>query len=184
MSWLSRLFGRKAEAAAAERLYTAIVLQARQPAFYREGQVPDSLDGRFELVALHAFLAMRRLRAEGGAGTRLAQCLFDRMFVDMDESLREIGVGDLGVGRRVKTMAKAFYGRAAAYEAALSDPAAEPLEQALARNLYGTLAGRQGLPLAAMSRYLRRAAMEVEGQAGQALLEGRISFPPALLESH
>ena len=183
MSWVPRLFGRKAQAATAERLYAAIVAQARQPAFYREGQVPDSLDGRFELVALHAFLALRRLRAEGAAGTRLGQLLFDRMFVDMDESLREIGVGDLGVGRRVKTMAKAFYGRAAAYEAALSDPAAEPLEQALARNLYGTLTGRQGLPLAAMGRYLRRAAAAIEAQAGSTLLEGRISFPPALLES-
>jgi cytochrome b pre-mRNA-processing protein 3 len=183
MSWFSRRLGRKAQAAAADRLYAAIVAQARQPAFYGEGQVPDSLDGRFELVALHTFLALRRLRAEGETGTRLAQFLFDRMFVDMDESLREIGVGDLGVGRRVKTMAKAFYGRAEAYEAGLADPATEPLEQALARNLYGTLAGRQGLPLAAVARYLRRAAMEIEAQAGPALLEGRISFPPPLLES-
>jgi cytochrome b pre-mRNA-processing protein 3 len=184
MSWFLRLFRSKTRAAAAERLYAAIVAQAREPAFYREGQVPDSLDGRFELVTLHAFLVLRRLRAEGSAGTRLAQLLFDRMFIDMDESLREIGVGDLGVGRRVKAMAKAFYGRASAYEAALSDLAAEPLERALARNLYGTLSGRQDLPLAAMGRYLRQAAGAIEAQPGTALLEGQVSFPRAILNSN
>ncbi|MGH6883030.1 ubiquinol-cytochrome C chaperone family protein [Hypericibacter sp.] len=177
MSWFAQLFRSEPQKEAAERLYAALVAQAREPAFYREGRVPDSLDGRFELVALHAFLLLRRLQTEGQPGARLAQALFDRMFVDMDESLREIGVGDLSVGKRVKAMAKAFYGRAAAYEAALADPAPATLEEALARNLYGTLPDRQGLPLAAMAQYLRRAAAEVGAQPGASLLAGRVSFP-------
>ncbi|HWA42889.1 MAG TPA: ubiquinol-cytochrome C chaperone family protein [Hypericibacter adhaerens] len=177
MSWLSRLFRSDPSATPAERLYAALVEQARQPAFFREGRVPDSLDGRFEMLTLHAFLVLRRLRAEGPAGAALAQRLFDRMFVDMDESLREIGVGDLSVGKRVKAMAKAFYGRSAAYEAALSDPAGSALADALARNLYGTLPDRQGLPLAAMGRYLGQAAADLAAQPAAALLEGRVSFP-------
>jgi cytochrome b pre-mRNA-processing protein 3 len=183
MSWFKRLFRSENQTEAAERLYTALVAQARQPAFYREGKVPDSLDGRFELVALHAFLVLRRLKSEGPAGARLAQRLFDRMFVDMDESLREIGVGDLSVGKRVKAMAKALYGRISAYEAALEDPATAPLEEALARNLYGTLPTAQGLPLAAMAAYLRRAAAEIDAQSGGDLFAGRISFPPPPLTS-
>jgi cytochrome b pre-mRNA-processing protein 3 len=177
MSWFARLFRSEPQKAAAERLYAALVAQAREPAFYREGRVPDSLDGRFELVALHAFLLLRRLQTEGQAGAGLAQALFDRMFVDMDESLREIGVGDLSVGKRVKAMAKAFYGRAAAYEAALADSVPATLEEALARNLYGTLPQRQDLPLAAMARYLRQAAAEIETQPATGLMEGHVSFP-------
>src|SRR5258705_2814100 len=126
MSWLTRLFRSETQTAAADRLYVALVAQAREPAFYREGQVPDSLDGRFELVTLHAFLVLRRLRAEGSAGTRLAQLLFDRMFVDMDESLREICVGGLNVGKRAKAMAKAFSGRGPAYKSRCDRSAARP----------------------------------------------------------
>jgi cytochrome b pre-mRNA-processing protein 3 len=183
MKWFTRLFRPKAQTMAAERLYAALVAQARVPAFYQDGQVPDSLDGRFELIALHAFLVLRRLRAEGAAGADLAQRVFDLMFIDMDESLREIGVGDLSVGKRVKAMAKAFYGRVAAYEAALADPAPGPLEQSLARNLYGTLSDRLGLPLGAMGRYLRQAAAEIAAQPAARLLEGQVSFPTPLLNS-
>jgi cytochrome b pre-mRNA-processing protein 3 len=177
MSWFTKLFRPETNKAAVERLYAVLVAQAREPAFYREGRVPDSLDGRFELVALHAFLVLRRLKGEGPDGARLAQDLFDHMFVDMDESLREIGVGDLSVGKRVKAMAKAFYGRAAVYDAALANGAEEPLEQALARNLYGTLKSQEGLPLAAMGRYFRRAAAQIDELPAKALLEGRIEFP-------
>jgi cytochrome b pre-mRNA-processing protein 3 len=184
MSWFTRLFRSEANKVAAERLYDALVAQAREPAFYREGQVPDSLDGRFELVTLHAFLVLRRLKGEGPQGTRLAQRLFDRMFIDMDESLREIGVGDLSVGKRVKAMAKAFYGRTAAYDAALADAAPAPLEQALARNLYGTVKSPEGLPLAAMGRYFRRAAAVIDGLPAADLLEGRVAFPAPTLDIH
>src|SRR5271166_5584648 len=106
MRWL----GRSATRRHAASLYGSLVEHARAPALYAEGGVPDSLDGRFESIALHVFLALRRLRHGGDAEAPLGQALFDRMFEDMDGSLREIGVGDLSVGVKVKEMARALYG--------------------------------------------------------------------------
>ncbi len=120
---------------AAARLYERIVAQSRRVAFYRECAVPDTLDGRFDMLVLHMALVLRRLKAEPGGERRLAQDLFDRMFADMDESLREMGVSDMSVGKRVKQMGAAFYGRLAAYDTALA-AAGGALEEALARNVY------------------------------------------------
>jgi cytochrome b pre-mRNA-processing protein 3 len=167
---------RRAEAEA-RRLYAAIVAAARRPGFYREGGVPDSLDGRFELLTLHVHLVLRRLKGEPAAADT-AQALFDAMFADMDESLREIGVGDLGVGRRVKQMAEAFYGRVAAYDEGLAaaDPAV--LEAALARNLYGTLPAAPPA-LGRMAEHLRTTAAALAGTPLERLLAGDLEFPPA-----
>ncbi|MGB1548449.1 MAG: ubiquinol-cytochrome C chaperone family protein, partial [Alphaproteobacteria bacterium] len=96
----------------ARTLYTQIVAQARRKEFYTAGGVPDTLDGRFEMLALHAFLVLYRLKRLDA--DELAQALFDMMFADMDENLREIGVGDLSVDKRVKRMVSAFYGRVVA----------------------------------------------------------------------
>src|SRR5450432_4115159 len=130
------LFRPDPNAAPAARLYDAIVSQARQPDFYAAGGVPDSIDGRFEMIVLHAYLVLRRLRGAGEVAEPLAQALVDRLFADMDASLREMGAGDLGVGKRVKRMATAFYGRVAAYEA--GDKRGD-MAEALARNLFGTV---------------------------------------------
>ena len=111
-----------------------VVEQARQPVFFTEYGVPDTLDGRFELICLHAFLYLHRLKAERRTASRLCQGFFDTMFADFDRSLREMGTGDLSVGKQVKRMAQAFYGRIRAYEEGLAgDEAALPA--ALARNL-------------------------------------------------
>ena len=116
-----------------EAIYGMIVAQAREPLFYRELGVPDTVDGRFDMVLLHLWLVLRRLRAiEGGAG--LSQALFDHFCSDMDANLREMGVGDLTVPKRMQKFGEAFYGRAAAYDAALQ-AGAEPLAQALCKNL-------------------------------------------------
>lgn len=171
---LCRLFARRAPEGPARSLYDAAVRQARDPYFYAELGVPDSVDGRFELVALHGFLLMRRLKPIAGGGP-LAQRLFDVMFADMDASLREMGAGDLGVGRRVKTMARGFLGRIAAYEAGLADRAALPA--ALRRNLYGTVEPAEAA-LAAMAGYMAAVAEGLEKQPESALLAGRASFPP------
>jgi cytochrome b pre-mRNA-processing protein 3 len=156
---------------AAERLYAAAVAQARMPAFYRNYGVPDTLDGRFEMIGLHVFLLMRRLKSDGEAGQALAQALCDRFFDDLDRSLREMGAGDLGVGRRVKAMAKAFYGRIAAYDSAFAGPA---LEDALARNLYGTAAATPE-HLSGMARYVRDQAGHLAVQRHDALGFGAVS---------
>ncbi len=146
-------FLRKADDRAAEHLYRAIVLRAREPVFYERFGVADTVDGRFEMIVVHAFLLLRRLKAEPAA-SGLAQALFDRMFIDMDENLREMGVGDLAVGPRVKKMAKAFYGRVAAYEDGLAD-AGSGLAEALHRNLYRHAEVAPDA-LAAMASYIRR----------------------------
>lgn len=181
---LDRLLRRDPHGPAAERLYAAIVEQARAPAFYRELGVPDSLDGRFDLLALHAFLVLHRLKRDRAETAALAQRLFDTMFADMDRCLREMGAGDLGVGPRVKRMARGFYGRIAAYEAGLEAPPATQgregaLEAALRRNLYGT-ASATPARLAAMAAYVRREARALGEQPTSALLAGRVGFgaPP------
>src|SRR5229473_3955560 len=122
---------------AAELAYSRIVEHARQPGFFIDGGVPDTVDGRFELICLHAFLYLHRLKREQPQAAPLGQRLFDTMFADFDRSLREMGTGDLSVGREIKRMAEAFYGRVAAYERGLVQGDAM-LKAALGRNLFGT----------------------------------------------
>lgn len=163
---------------AARRLYTRIVEQARQPEFYVTWGVPDTVDGRFEMIALHAFLVLHRLKREGTAAADLAQALFDVLFLDMDVGLRELGVGDLGVGRRVKAMAAGLYGRIAAYEAGL-EQGSETLVAALRRNLYGTVEPGDR-ELRTMAAYLSREAAELAARDRAGLMAGRLDFgaPP------
>ncbi len=170
---LRSLFSRREHQAPVLAAYHRIVEQSRDPTFFLDFAVPDTLDGRFEVLAIHAFLVLHRLKGASAEAAEFAQRLFDAMFADLDRSLRELGAGDLGVGRRVKAMATGFYGRVAAYERGLSDP--EALESALRRNLYGTLAGTD-LPLAAMARYLRHQAALLAEQPLAKLLAGEIAF--------
>ncbi len=158
---------------AAHGLYVAAVEQTRQPDFYLRLGVADNLDGRFDLLALHIFLLLNRLGHGGNELQELSQAVFDLMFADMDQNLRELGVSDLAVGGRVKTMASAFYGRVAAYEPGLAD--AEMMAGALARNLYR---GAEVSPavLSAMAAYVRREAAALAGQSAADLKEGRVHF--------
>jgi cytochrome b pre-mRNA-processing protein 3 len=126
------------------------------PVFYSDYHVPDTFEGRFELLTLHAALALRQLRAKDAKGTAMAQDLVDAVFRHFDRALREIGVGDLSVGKRIKTMAAAFLGRATAYEEALRSGTPEALDQALERNVRGTgnAPGDQARALGAYARAL------------------------------
>lgn len=176
MAGLARLFGKRpaGQAEPADALYRRIVEQARTPVFYRDQGVPDNLDGRFELIALHTFLVLHRLKQDHPAGARLGQSLYDLFFADMDQSLREMGAGDLGVGKRVKRMAQGFHGRVAAYDAGLSGPAGE-LEEAIRRNLYGTLDPDPAW-VGHMAAYTRAQSAALREQGIDALLAGRIVF--------
>ncbi len=161
------------------RLYGAAVAAAREPYCYAALGVPDTLDGRFDLIGLQAFLLIHRLRFLPEPGPTLAQAVFDAMFSDMDQALREMGVGDLSVGRRVRTMWEAFHGRARAYEAALqsADPAALPA--ALARNVWRGTPPPQGAA-DALARLTRAQHAHLATQDAAALLAGHASFlPPA-----
>ena len=114
-----------------------IVAAARRPALYEDLGAPDRLDGRFEMLALHAGLALRRLVALGGLADGIAQDLVNSLFLHFDDTLREIGHSDVGVAKRLKAMGGAFYGRNAAYAAALDSRSRSDLAAALVRNVYG-----------------------------------------------
>jgi cytochrome b pre-mRNA-processing protein 3 len=171
MMSLARLFRRRSVENAADHLYAAAVRQARQPEFYAALGVADSLDGRFDLLALHVFLLLHRLGRGERAARAVSQAVFDLMFADMDRSLRELGVSDVAVGGRVKAMARAFYGRVAAYGAGLTDSPA--LADALARNLYRGVPV-DGAHLAAMVAYVERQAAALAAQDLAELEEGRV----------
>jgi cytochrome b pre-mRNA-processing protein 3 len=160
---------------AAQLAYARVVGQARQPAFFADFGVPDTVDGRFELICLHAFLYLHRLKSERPRSEAVSQAFFDAMFTDMDRGLREMGTGDLSVGRHVKRMAQGFYGRIRAYQDGLEgDDAA--LGGALTRNLFGTLRESAGA-IGAMTAYTRCAAAVLARQPAAELVAGNLHFP-------
>jgi cytochrome b pre-mRNA-processing protein 3 len=159
------------------QLYSAAVAAAREPYCYTVHGVPDTLDGRFDLIGLHAFLLIHRLRFLPDPGPAVAQAVFDAMFSDMDKALREMGVGDLSVGRRVRAMWEAFHGRARAYEEALNSADAAALPAALARNVWrGTAPPAGGAEALARLTRAQHAHLTLQDVAG--LVAGRVSFLP------
>lgn len=158
-------------------LYGAAVAAARSPGFYAGLAVPDTLDGRFDLIGLHVFLLIERLRRDAEPGPRLAQAVFDAMFADMDHNLRELGVGDLSVGKRVRAMWEAFHGRASAYGAALRSGDAAALADAITRNLWRGDEPLDGAAVA-LARYVKAQASHLAKQPLAALHAGRVSFRP------
>ena len=161
-------------------LYAAAVAQARQPALYTDLAAPDTLDGRFELIVLHVHLLCRRLGTLGAEGAGLAQAVFDTMFRDMDRNLRELGVGDPSLPRRVKAMIEAYFGRIKAYDAAFA-AGGDALAATIARNVYN--AAEVSPAAVAMAAYARRAQQAIDAAPGADLLAGRVAFPPAAAEA-
>jgi cytochrome b pre-mRNA-processing protein 3 len=157
-------------------LYGAIVAQARSPAFYRDHGVPDTANGRLEMIVLHAVLVLSRLEAEGAAARPLGQALFDHFCSDMDANLREMGVGDMAVPRKMKAIAEAFYGRKRAYQAALAAPGRDELAAALARNVHGSASARAD----GLADYVRAAVRALAAMDGAALQRGELAFPDPL----
>jgi len=170
------LFRRHRQRATVMAAYHRIVERARDPLFFAGWGVPDTLDGRFETLALHGFLVLNRLKADRAATAAFAQELFDTMFADLDRAVREMGATDLGVGRHVKAMARGFYGRIAAYDSGLAAGDAA-LEDALRRNLFGT-APPEEAALAAAASYLRRQAAALAAAPVETLLTGAMPFAP------
>lgn len=161
--------------------YTAITRQARRPTHYGNGGVPDSFDGRFDMMALHVHLVLRRLRSDGVARDDIGQELFDIFFRDMDQAMRESGVGDLGVGKKIRKMAQAYYGRAAAYDTALGKTAPsdakhkDALVAVLTRNLYPddeTLA--DGARLGALAAEVFALEAKLENRSVDDILAGQV----------
>lgn len=165
---------RQAQRESIERLYGAIVAQARLPSFYMDYAVPDTPEGRFDLLVLHVHLVFRRLT--GDEATRdTAQQLFDYFIADMDAALRELGVGDLKVGKKMRGVGEAYYGRANAYDAALKDTGEQALSTVLGRNIIGGDA--QPVVAERLAHYVREAVAVLTAQDAQAIAAGNPSFP-------
>jgi cytochrome b pre-mRNA-processing protein 3 len=163
-------------------LYGAIVTQARDPRFYGDFGVPDTVLGRFDLIVLHLALLLRRLRA--GDGSRaVAQRVFDAFCRDMDHNLREMGISDPGVPDQMRRVGEAFYGRTQAYDLALSQDGDEALVGALSRNAYAEAPGA-AVAAGRLAAYVRHAVEHLDAQALDELMAGVVSFPePAALPS-
>jgi cytochrome b pre-mRNA-processing protein 3 len=148
-------------------LLADLVAAAREPEPYRDLGVDDTFQGRFEYLALVTSLLLARLATLGGAGAAVAQELVDGIFDHLDDALRCSGVSDIGVGKKVKKMARSFYGRVEAYRAAMDAPEADlALREALARNLYGGNLPPEAVPPALLARLARfRAALAAAGLA-------------------
>jgi cytochrome b pre-mRNA-processing protein 3 len=169
---------RRASRALIEQILGEIVAAARRPALYQALGAPDRIDCRFELLTLHAGLVLRRLAALGGVADAIAQDLVNWVFTHFDDTLREMGLSDIAVAKRLKAMGSAFYGRNAAYAAALDDGSPADLAMALARNVYGA-AGDEAEPKAeALARYVVSLDAALAAIPLEAFATGRFRFPP------
>ncbi|MBX7146740.1 MAG: hypothetical protein K1X44_05465 [Alphaproteobacteria bacterium] len=177
MKILSRIFKKSSSKNIAWDLYTKVVEQARHPVFYNKFFVPDTLDGRFELIILHIYTLMHQFKSRQNTKI-LNQELFDVLFQDMDYNLREMGAGDLGVGRRIKIMIQAFYGRIKAYDQAFSD--SDPfhaLRLAFTRNVYGTMDSIDQEIVDKMVLYIKEMKEFFSTIPTEDFLKGNFAFP-------
>jgi len=135
--FLERFFRPNAATAAGRALYTAVVARARDPALYGDLAIPDTLEGRFEAYTLHVVLLLDRLRGQGRAAGDVSQALFDAYVKALDNTLREMGVGDLSVGKKMRKLGEAFYGRVKSYAVAFAAlPDRQLLEGLVERTIY------------------------------------------------
>lgn len=174
---LKSMFRKDNDEVAVRAVYGVIVEQARKAAFYGAAAVPDTPKGRFAMVAMHAFLAMDRLGSEPLA-RNFSQALFDLMFEDMDRNLREMGVGDLSVGKKVKGLAQHFYAMAAACKEGLKG-GGDTLDAPLRQFVYQDEEPAEGA-LAALAGYIRASVALLAEQDAVAIAAGKIAFatPP------
>lgn len=171
---LDRLWRPRPAVAAGRALYARAVEQARAPGLYADLGAPDTVEGRFELYSLHVVLLLDRLRGHGDLATDVSQALFDTYVKGLDAALREMGVGDLSVGRKMRKLGEAFYGRGKSYEAAfaaLPDPA--QLEALLTRTVY---ADADGGPVPRLAAYVLAQRAALAEQALDPLLAGEVTW--------
>lgn len=164
-------FTRKSDKTTAEPLYQALVSAARRPFLYQNNPELDTLDGRFNLLSLHVILVIRRLNTEGEVAKAFAQNLFDIMFKDMEAAIREIGAGDTTVGKKIRTMAEAFYGAAKAYEPGLEAKDQEALSEVLARNVFNREARDEASDL--LATYVLVSEAQLSAQSMDDFLSGQ-----------
>lgn len=170
---LHRLFKPRPAQAIGRALYSAAVAQARSPALYERLGAPDTAEGRFELYSLHVVLVCDRLRDGGGAAAEASQAVFDTYVKALDDALREMGVGDLSVGKKMRKLGEAFFGRAKNYLAAFAAlPDREPLEALLARTVYAGTESRAD----ELGRYVVAQRAALADQPIERLLAGQVAW--------
>lgn len=165
---LRRIFKPRPARVAGQALYEAATIQARQPAFYERLGAPDTVEGRFELYSLHVVLLLNRLKGEDAGDA--SQALFDTYVSALDNTLREMGVGDLTVPKKMRKLGQAFYGRAKAYDSILPDRDRAELTALLERTVYDEAPsdGRER-----MADYVLASVDSLAAQPLQAILEGQ-----------
>ncbi|HTI67389.1 MAG TPA: ubiquinol-cytochrome C chaperone family protein [Caulobacteraceae bacterium] len=175
MQAIRQFFAPRAAVEAGRRLYVAASAHARQPALYLAGGVADTPEGRFELYTLHVVLVLHRLKGQGSQAAEVAQALFDAYVKNLDHGLREMGVGDLSVGKKMRKLGEAFYGRAKAYDEALARlPDAGPLRALIDRTV---LEGRGGADSGGLTAYVMRAAAALGAQPLDEVLGAQLNWP-------
>jgi cytochrome b pre-mRNA-processing protein 3 len=172
---ISLPFRRTSQGGNIDALYGMIVAQARSPEFYRGYGVPDTVEGRLDMIVLHMVLVLRQLTLTHGVLPPAGQRLFDRFCQDMDDNFREMGVGDFGVPKRMQKVGEAFYGRAKVYEGALLDEKPEALEAAVSRNVFG--APEPALGARRLAAYMRDVAARLSKRDTDALTAAKFEFP-------
>jgi cytochrome b pre-mRNA-processing protein 3 len=171
------LFKLRQHTKVAHSLYSSILIQARLPVFYTDWGVQDTIDGRFDMIVLHAHILFNRLKDGTIKDQKIAQSVFDLMFADLDQNLREMGVGDVGVSKRIRAMAEAFYGRATAYSNSMLEEDNIALTAALRRNLYRN-SEAEDQQIIGISIYMRNQVAHLKSQQLSELIQGKISFMP------
>ena len=167
-----KVFRTRPSTTAGQALFDGAVRQARTTAFYEAMGVPDTVLGRFELYTLHVVLLSRRLRGQGPQAQETAQAMFDAYLLNLDIALREMGIEDLSMGKKMKKLGRAFYGRIKSWDEALGDPVAT--EALVARTVYGDAPGADPSALAV---YIQTAADVLVRQDEAILLGGTAEWP-------
>lgn len=174
------LFRKTSPASPIALVYSAIVAQSRQPRFYADWGVPDTVTGRFDMISLHLALLFRRLRMEEAATKAFSQQVFDLFFRDMDRSLRELGASDLAVPKKIKTMGKIFYGLLASLDTALASNDCELVADVLVRNVYPDAPTAQTrLHALSLARYVIDESRLLASQPASAIRGGTIALEAA-----
>jgi cytochrome b pre-mRNA-processing protein 3 len=174
---LQRLFRPRPAQATGRALYASVVEQSRSPALYERLGAPDTVEGRFEIYSLHVVLLLDRLRRQGDRATETSQSLFDTYVKALDHALREMGVGDLSVGKKMRKLGEAFYGRAKSYEDAFAAlPDTTHLQGLISRTVYAEAEADRGAELAA---YVVAQRAALAAQPLDALLDGRVAWSAA-----
>ncbi len=172
---LRRWFAPRPATVTGRKLFASLSAQARNPALYREGEAPDTPEGRFEVYVMHVVLVLHRLKGQGPQAGEISQAVFDTFLHNLDEGLRDLGVGDLSVGKKMRKLGEAIYGRVKGYDVALASlPDRATLQALVGRTLFG----RDDAPqAAAFARYAAVASERLAAESLEQLYQGQFQWP-------